>query len=80
MLSDLGSDITSAFGGNLGGIEKAISVCIEQVRHRMYVEVENLGADAVIGLAVHLETVSDKAQAILMSGTAVRSRPLRHEV
>jgi hypothetical protein len=42
----------------------------------MYAEVGELGADAVIGLSVHLATVSDKARAILMSGTAVRSRPL----
>jgi uncharacterized protein YbjQ (UPF0145 family) len=77
VLSDVGSDITSTFGGNLGGIEKALSVCTEQVRQRLYGKVEELGGDAVIGLSVDLEAVADKAYAILMAGTVVRSRPVR---
>ena len=74
-VSDWGSDIVNAFGGNLEGIEHSISVCVEQVRERLYEKVEALGADAVIGLSVSLETVADKAQAVLMSGTAVRLQP-----
>jgi uncharacterized protein YbjQ (UPF0145 family) len=75
VFSDVGSDIASVFGGNLEGIEKAISLCIEQVQQRMYEQARSVGADSVVGLSLRLDTVSDKAQAILMSGTAVRSRP-----
>lgn len=74
-VSDWGSDIVSAFGGNLEGVERSISSCVQQVRERLYEQVEALEADAVIGLSVSLETVADKAQAVLMSGTAVRLRP-----
>ena len=74
-VSDWGSDIASAFGGNLEGVEHSITTCVEQVRERLYEQVEDLGADAVIGLTVSLETVADKAQAVLMSGTAVRLLP-----
>lgn len=70
-----GSDIVTAFGGNLEGVEHSITSCVEQVRERVYARVEELGADAVIGLSVSLEGVADKAQAVLMSGTAVRLRP-----
>jgi uncharacterized protein YbjQ (UPF0145 family) len=80
VFSDIGSDIVSVFGGNLEGIEKAISLCIEQVQQRMYERARSVGADSVVGLSLRLETVSDKAQAILMSGTAVRSHPCAQEV
>jgi uncharacterized protein YbjQ (UPF0145 family) len=80
VFSDVGSDIASVFGGNLEGIEKAISLCIEQVQQRMYEQARSVGADSVVGLSLRLDTVSDKAQAILMSGTAVRSRPGAQEM
>ncbi|MDQ6641979.1 MAG: YbjQ family protein [Actinomycetota bacterium] len=75
-LCDLGSDLTSVFRGNLEGIEKAIHMCTEQVRERMYLEAERVGADAIVGLSVRLESAADKAQAVLMAGTAVLSRPI----
>lgn len=36
MISDLGSDIQSMFGGNLEGIERAIAIAIAQARQAMY--------------------------------------------
>ena len=75
-LSDAGSDLASTFGGRLEGMETAISLAAEEARRQLHEQAARVGADAVIGLAVSVESVSAKAQAVLMSGTAVRTRPL----
>lgn len=75
LFSDLGSDIASLAGGNLAGIERAIAIATQQARQRLHVQAYAAGADTVIGVQVGLETVADKAQAVVMSGTAVRTAP-----
>jgi uncharacterized protein YbjQ (UPF0145 family) len=75
MFSDLGSDISSVVGGNLEGVEKAITKGLDQVRLRMYQQVEIVGGNCVVGLSVQVESVADKAQAIILAGTAVRISP-----
>ena len=75
VFSDIGSDFRSIGGGNLGGIERAIGDAIEQARQRLYVQAYLAGADTVIGVSVGLETVADKAQAVVITGTAVRTGP-----
>jgi uncharacterized protein YbjQ (UPF0145 family) len=73
VFSDLGSDLASLGGGNLSGIERAIAIATQQARQRLYVQAYVAGADTVVGVQVGLETVADKAQAVVMSGTAVRT-------
>jgi uncharacterized protein YbjQ (UPF0145 family) len=75
MFSDLGSDVSSVIGGNLEGVEKAITKGLDQVRLRMYQQVEIVGGNCVVGLSVQVESVADKAQAIILAGTAVRISP-----
>jgi uncharacterized protein YbjQ (UPF0145 family) len=74
--SDAGSDLKSIFGGNLAGMEKAISNAITSVRADLVREARALGADAVLGVTVSLASVADKAEAVLASGTAVRTAPV----
>lgn len=73
MFSDFGSDVHSLVGGNLGGVETAIGKAVSEVRAKAYLEAQRLGADAIVGVRMDLQTVSDKAQAIMLTGTAVRS-------
>lgn len=73
-LSDLGSDLMSTFGGNLGGVEKAIGSAVEQAKVSLYRRARDMQADAIIGVHMGLESVADKAQAVLITGTAVRVR------
>lgn len=75
-LSDFGSDVASFGGGPLRGIERAINVAAQTARQRLFVQAFAVGADCIIGLNVGLETVSDKAQAIFMTGTGVRTAPI----
>nr|WP_300048989.1 heavy metal-binding domain-containing protein [uncultured Nocardioides sp.] len=77
VLSDAGSDLMSLFGGSLGGIEAAIEGALRTAEQRLRQNAGRLGADHVLNVVIALETVSEKAQAILMSGTAVRTRPAR---
>lgn len=74
VLSDAGSDLMSFFGGSLGGIEAAIESALRDAEQRLRRSAAQLGADHVLNVAIALETVSDKAQAILMTGTAVQTR------
>ncbi|MCX6392946.1 MAG: YbjQ family protein [Actinobacteria bacterium] len=69
--SDFGSDVSSSFGGRLLGIEKAVRssqvVALEELER----EAHGLGADAVIGIQLSVQTVADKAQLVMLMGTAV---------
>jgi uncharacterized protein YbjQ (UPF0145 family) len=71
MFSDAGSDLVSLVGGNVGGIEKAISRATEEATSRIRRRAAQLEANHVLGMRMQLETVADKAQAILVYGTAV---------
>jgi uncharacterized protein YbjQ (UPF0145 family) len=72
MLSDVGSDLQSAFGGRLGGIEGAIQSAHREAQRGLSVQARALGADAVVGVRVTVKTVADKAQMVLFTGTAVK--------
>lgn len=72
-ISDFGSDLKNTFGGNLGGMEKAIQSGIDESAIRLQRAGRARGADTVLGVTLAIESVSDKAQAIVMSGTAVRT-------
>ncbi len=70
-LSDFGSDVTSLSGGRLGGIEKAIDTGLSHAADELRAHAAAIGADAVVGVGISVQTVADKAQLILMVGTAV---------
>lgn len=71
LLSDAGSDLKSGFGGRLTGMEKAIDTAIAEATQKIRLEAVDRGANAVVATSMEIASVSDKAQAILMSGTAV---------
>jgi uncharacterized protein YbjQ (UPF0145 family) len=72
MFSDLGSDLQSAFGGRLGGIEEAIRTGHRQAEQSLSDHARILDADGIVGVRVTVETVADKAQMVLLTGTAVK--------
>ena len=76
VFSDFGSDATSIVGGALGGIEKAIETARRTALSRLEEAAEAFGADAVIGIDTSVQTVSDKAQLVMLTGTAVTLRGL----
>jgi uncharacterized protein YbjQ (UPF0145 family) len=79
ILSDAGSDVVSLFGGPLGGIEKAIGSALEAARDDLRWQAAQMNADHVIDIALQLETVADKAQAVLIYGTAVRTQTMESD-
>jgi uncharacterized protein YbjQ (UPF0145 family) len=70
--SDFGSDLKSVVGGNLGGIERGVERSRAEADERLQQAARQLGADAVIAVQLTMETVSDKAQMVMLMGTAVR--------
>lgn len=75
MFSDTGSDLKSIVGGNLVGMERAVREATERAKASLAESARQLGGDAVIGVAVSIAGVGDKAEAIVMAGTAVRTTP-----
>jgi len=75
MFSDTGSDLKSIVGGNLAGMERAVREATERAKASLAQSAGQLGGDAVIGVAVSIAGVGDKAEAIVMAGTAVRTAP-----
>lgn len=75
MFSDMGSDLSSLGGGTLGGIEKAVETARQTAMERLEAAARDLGADAVVGIDMSVQTVSDKAQLVMMLGTAVTLVP-----
>jgi uncharacterized protein YbjQ (UPF0145 family) len=73
--SDIGSDFKSGFGGTLGGIEKAIESARATAQQRLEEAAQSLDADAVVGIDLTVQTVTDKAQLVMLMGTAVVLRP-----
>lgn len=71
MFSDMGSDVKSVVGGRLGGIESAIANGIASVEGRLKDKARALGANAVVAVRVDIASVAGKAEAILITGTAV---------
>ena len=74
-LSDKGADLKSVVGGRLAGIEPAIDRAIAEADRRIRLAATARGADTVLATQVGLASVSDKAQAVIISGTAVTTRP-----
>jgi uncharacterized protein YbjQ (UPF0145 family) len=73
-LSDFGSDFKSSFGGTLGGIERAVESARQLAMERLERAAKDVGADAVVGIDMTVQTVSDKAQLVMLLGTAVLLR------
>ena len=73
--SDTGSDLKSVLGGNLKGMEKALGDAIKAATSDLSAVAAGLGADAVVAVTVSVAGVGDKAEAIIVAGTAVRSVP-----
>jgi uncharacterized protein YbjQ (UPF0145 family) len=71
VFSDLGSNMKSAFGGTLGGIETVIENARVEAQTRLDQAARALGADAIIGVDMSVQTVADKAQLVMLCGTAV---------
>lgn len=81
LFSDAGSEIKSLVGGRLKGIERAMDGGVHHVSRQLGESARRLGADAVIGVSFVITSVSQSAmsgsaEVILMSGTAVTTRPL----
>lgn len=75
LFSDAGSDFKSVVGGNLVGMERAVREAVESAKTSLANSARQLGGDAVIGVSVSIAGVGDKAEAIVMAGTAVHSAP-----
>jgi len=75
--SDTGSDLKSVLGGNLKGMEKALGDAIKAATADLSAVATSLGADAVVGVTVSVAGVGDKAEAIIVARTAVRTTPSR---
>lgn len=73
LFSDAGSDLKSTIGGSLKGMERAVAAAVASARRDLAACAMSLGGDSVIGVTVSIAGVGDKAQAILLSGTAVRT-------
>lgn len=69
--SDFGSEVKSGFGGRLGGIEKAVRMSQVAALEDLERQAHGLGADAVVGIQLSVQTVADKAQLVMLMGTAV---------
>ncbi|MDX6548929.1 MAG: hypothetical protein QOG33_2479 [Gaiellales bacterium] len=72
MFSDVGSDLQSAFGGRLGGIEEAIRTAHREAERSLSGQARTREADGIVGVRATVETVADKAQMVLLMGTAVK--------
>jgi uncharacterized protein YbjQ (UPF0145 family) len=73
MFSDAGSDLKSLVGGNLAGIERAVREATDRARTKLAHSASSMGADAVVGISMSIAGIGDKAEAIVMAGTAVRT-------
>jgi len=69
--SDVGSDLKSEIGGRLIGVEKAVRSSQVTALEELEREAHGLGADAVVGIQLSVQTVADKAQLVMLMGTAV---------
>jgi uncharacterized protein YbjQ (UPF0145 family) len=66
--------VKSVVGGRLKGIEIAVEGAWDQAFTQLRQRAHAMGADAVIGLDVSVQTVAEKAQLTLLVGTAIRNR------
>lgn len=73
LFSDAGSDLKSAFGGTLGGIEKAVGNGLGQARRQLAEAALSVQGDAVVGVTVTIAGLGAKAEAVVMAGTAVKT-------
>ena len=59
-ISDFGSDLKNVLGGSLGGMETAVETAFGSAQESLSRKASALGTDAVIGLQLQLESVSDR--------------------
>lgn len=72
-ISDMGSDLKSVVGGTLKGMERAVGDAIAAARRDLAVAAQAAQADAVIGVNLAIAGIGDKAETVVLSGTAVKT-------
>ena len=80
VISDMGSDIKSVVGGNLKGMERAVGDAIAAARRDLAAAARAVQADTVIGIGVAVAGFGDKAETVVLSGTAVVTSPIDEPV
>ncbi len=72
--SDLGSDVKSTFGGNLGGVERALDRALEMAKDRLSDAARQVGADAIACVrfsVASVQSAGDRSQTVVANGTAI---------
>jgi uncharacterized protein YbjQ (UPF0145 family) len=74
----LGANLKSVFGGELGTMTNLLRTTREQAVQRLVEEAEHRGADAVIAMRFDVTTMGDTAgwTEVCAYGTAVKARPI----
>ena len=80
VISDMGSDLKSVVGGNLKGMERAVADAMAAARRDLAAAARAAQADTVIGVGVAVAGFGDKAETVVLSGTAVRTSPVEQPV
>ena len=73
-------DIKSVVGGNLKGMERAVGDAIAAARRDLAAAARAVQADTVIGIGVAVAGFGDKAETVVLSGTAVVTSPIDEPV
>lgn len=73
VLSDLAAGIRDVVGGRSASYEKKIEIGREEALEDLRAEADELGADAVVGVAFDYEEMAEGMLWVNISGTAVRT-------
>ena len=76
VVSQLGSQITSMFGGELKGMTQALTDSRHQVIERMVAEAEAKGGDAILAMRFDTSEIGSAWTEICAYGTAVKVQKL----
>jgi uncharacterized protein YbjQ (UPF0145 family) len=74
VLSDIAAGIRDVVGGRSGSYEKKIEAGREEAMRDLLADATDLGADAVVGVALDYEEMAEGMLWVNLSGTAVRTR------
>ena len=69
---DLFANVRDVVGGRAGGYEKALVSAKDAAMEDLAAHAEALGADAVVGIDLDYESISDSMLMVSANGTAVR--------
>jgi uncharacterized protein YbjQ (UPF0145 family) len=76
MFSNLGAQLRTAVGGEVGGYTKLLTDSRNQARERMWREAQSRGANAVVGMRFDCNEIGDIMSEIVAYGTAVTVEPV----